>query len=126
LSASDLGWIKTHRSLLHEPRFTDGDWLKVWMYLWLNATHKRIDTIFKGRRITLEPGQLVTSRRSIADRTKVKESKVERILGWMKSEQQVDWIGGNKSPADYPLILGNFSGTAGEGIRKDEQQTNTG
>jgi hypothetical protein len=82
---------------LDEPRFSDGDWLKVWMYLWLKATHKAMPTIFKGERIILKPGQLVTSRRSIAHGTDVDESKVERVLRRMKIEQQLDWIGGNKS-----------------------------
>lgn len=41
-------------------------------------------------RITLEPGQLVTSRKSLSEKTKVSESKIERILKLFKNEQQVE------------------------------------
>ena len=67
----------------------DSDYLAVWIYLLLNATHKEVDMLFKGERITLKPGQLITGRKSISVKLNI-ESKVERILKTFKSEQQIE------------------------------------
>ena len=43
------GWIKMHRKILDNPIICkDSDYLSVWIYLLLNATHKEIPAIFKG------------------------------------------------------------------------------
>lgn len=91
------GWIKLHRNLMSNPQFSDGDWLKVWLFLLLNATHAPLDRMFGGDRITLEPGQLITSRGAISANVSVQESKVERILKRMKSEQQIEQQADNRS-----------------------------
>lgn len=90
------GWIKLHRRLLDHPRFTDEKWLKVWLFLLCSATHKPIDRIFEGKRITLQPGQLITSRDSIVRATKVSRSAVERRLEVMKTEQQIEQQSDNR------------------------------
>ena len=42
------GWIKLHRKTLDNPIITkDSDYLAVWIYLLLNATHKEYDVLFK-------------------------------------------------------------------------------
>lgn len=85
------GWIKLHRKILDNPIvMKDSDYLAVWIYLLLNATHKEVDMLFKGERITLKPGQLITGRKSIAMKLNITESKVERILKTFKSEQQIE------------------------------------
>jgi hypothetical protein len=84
------GWIKQHRKILDHPRFADGDWLKVWMFILLSATHAPIRRVFGSDVITLAPGQLITSRRSIATKTGVQESKVTRVLEVLKIEQQIE------------------------------------
>jgi hypothetical protein len=76
----NCGWIKQHRSLLDNPRFTDGDWLKVWTFLLLSATHAAMKMVFRGEVVTLRLGQAITSRQSTAKSTGVQESKVERIF----------------------------------------------
>jgi DNA replication protein DnaD len=84
------GWIKLYRKMLKNPVvLKDGDHLAVWVYLLLNATHANMDVMFSGRRITLEPGQLITSRKSISEKIKVSESKVQRILKLFENEQQI-------------------------------------
>jgi hypothetical protein len=50
------GWIKLHRKMLDNPIVNkDCEYLAVWIYLLLNATHKEYDVIFEGKRITLQP-----------------------------------------------------------------------
>ena len=94
--SSSSGWVKLHRKLLDNPRFKDGDWLKIWMFLLSSATHKERDIIFAGERMTLKPGELITSRKSIVEKTGVEPSKVERVLKMMKSEHQIDQRSDNR------------------------------
>lgn len=85
------GWIKLHRKLLDNPvTMKDTDHLAVWIYLLLNASHNEHPVLFKGEKITLKPGQLITGRKSIALALHIDESKVERILKSLKSEQQIE------------------------------------
>ena len=74
------GWIKIHRKMLENPIICkDSDYLSVWIYLLLNATHKEIPALFKGEKITLHPGQLITGRKSMSNKLKISESKIYRI-----------------------------------------------
>ena len=63
----------------------------------MRATHQPIAMEFSGSIITLKPGQLITSRKSLSGSCGVSESKIERVLGWMKIEQQIEQQGGNRS-----------------------------
>lgn len=85
------GWIKVHRKMLDNPVvFKDPDHLAVWMYLLLEATHQDYPKMFGGEKVILKPGQLITGRKVISEKTGVEESKVKRILKLFKSEQQID------------------------------------
>ena len=92
------GYIKLFRRTLDNPTIMkDAEYLAVWIYLLLNATHKNIDVIFKGERITLQPGQLITGRNLIAKKLKVNSSKVQRILECYENEQQIEQQMSNKN-----------------------------
>lgn len=85
------GWIKIHRKILENPIICkDSDYLAVWIYLLLNATHKETPALFKGKKITLQKGQLITGRKSISNQLKISESKIYRIISCFKSEQQIE------------------------------------
>lgn len=85
------GYIKLYRSILDNPVvFKDSDHFAVWCYLLLMATHNGCDVMFGGERIHLDPGQLTTGRKIIAQKTKVNESKVQRILKTFEIEQQIE------------------------------------
>lgn len=85
------GWVKLHRKMLDNPIIMkDAEHLAVWMYLLLNATHCEYPALFKGKKIMLLPGQLITGRKSIASALEVNESKVRRILDMFESDQQID------------------------------------
>lgn len=85
------GYIKLYRKLLDNPIVCkDPDHLAVWIYLLLNATHKQQKKMFEGEVITLNPGQLITGRKSISAQIKVSESKVQRVLKLLESEQQIE------------------------------------
>lgn len=92
------GWVCLHRKTLENPIvFKDTDYLGVWVYLLLNATHKEINAMFAGKKITLKPGQLITGRKSISTFLNVNESKVKRILKAFENDQQIDRQRSNKN-----------------------------
>lgn len=91
------GWIKIHRSLLDNPRSRDPEWLAIWLYLLLNATHKPIKKMFAGSVIELKPGQLITGRKVISHNIFVNESKIRRVLDCMKTDQQISQQTSNAS-----------------------------
>ena len=85
------GWVKSYRKILENPIVCkDADYFAVWNYLLLSATHKETPALFKGKKITLMPGQLITGRKVISEKFRVSESKVYRILNAFKSEQQIE------------------------------------
>lgn len=92
------GWIKIHRQILENPIICkDSDYLAVWIYLLLNATHKEIPALFKGEKILLQPGQLITGRKSISEKLKISESKIYRVINEYKSEHQIEQQTSNKN-----------------------------
>ncbi len=86
------GWLSVYRQLLDNPIVCkDSDYLAVWMYLLLNATHKNMKTVFEGKKITLKPGQLITGRKAIHEKFEnISESKIQRILKKFEIEQQIE------------------------------------
>lgn len=85
------GWISLYRKILDNPVICkDSDYFAVWCYLLLNATHKSVETIFNKKKIRLIPGQVITGRKIIANKFKINESKVQRILKLFESEQQIE------------------------------------
>lgn len=92
------GWIKLHRKMLDNPIvMKDADHLAVWVYLLLHATHKEYPALFRGKKIVLQPGELITGRKSIADALCIDEFKVYRVLNDLKEEHQIAQQTGNKN-----------------------------
>lgn len=92
------GWISLYRKVLDNPIVCkDADHFTVWVYLLLSATHKEYPALFKGEKIMLKPGQLITGRKSIAEKFKISESKVTRILDNLKNEHQIEQQTSNKN-----------------------------
>jgi hypothetical protein len=92
------GWIKLHRKVLENPiACKDSDHLAVWNYILLNATHREYPVVFSGQRISLKPGQLITGRKVIAEKFKISESKVQRILKAFESEHQIEQTTSNEN-----------------------------
>ena len=92
------GWVSLHRKMLDNPVVCkDSDYMAIWIYLLLNATHAEIPAMFKGQKIMLNPGQLITVRKVISDKLRVTESKVQRVLKCYESERQIEQQTGNKN-----------------------------
>lgn len=103
------GWIKLHRRLLQNPIcMKDADHFAVWVYILLNATHQPYDSLFGGKRITLESGQLLTGRISIGEKLKINQHKVDRILKTLESEQQIEQQKSNRNRLVTVLNWGKY------------------
>lgn len=94
----DKGWIKIHRRILENPIVCkDSDYFTIWVYLLLEATHADYAKLFKGEKIVLKPGQLITGRKVISEKFRISESKVHRILLSLESEHQIERQASNKN-----------------------------
>lgn len=92
------GYIKLHRKILDNPIvMKDTECLAVWIYLLLNATHKEKSVMFKGKRIALKPGQLITGIISISKKMKINKDKVQRTLKLFENDKQIEQQTSNKN-----------------------------
>lgn len=127
------GWIKIHRKMLDNPIVCkDSEYLAVWAYILLNATHKEHPSMFQGNKIVLKPGQLITGRKTIAEKFKISESKVQRILKSFENEHQIEQQNGNKNRLITILSWDEYQGSEQQDEREmnnsrttTEQQLNT-
>lgn len=114
------GWIKIHRALADHHIASDPSTLAVWMHLLMLANHAETRRQINGQVISLKPGQLITSRKALSDKTGVQESKVERVLKMLQNEQQIEQHGTTKFRV---ISITNWcSYQASE--QQDEQQLN--
>ena len=115
------GWIKIHRKILENPIICkDSDYLSVWIYLLVNATHREIPALFKGKKIILKPGQLITGRKTIARDLNISESKVYRVINEYKSEHQIEQQTSNKNSLITILNWNEYQ----QNKQQNEQQMN--
>lgn len=94
------GWIKLHRSVFDNPIVSQSpDHLTVWIYLLTHATPHPYKALFNGKEITVKRGQLITSRKTIAECVNrgVDGSKVHRILKSFENAHQIEQQTTNKN-----------------------------
>lgn len=86
-----VGFLKLYRQTLDNPTvMKDADHLAIWMWLLMNAKFAPVDESFGGKRITLQPGQLITGRKKLAQAMKCSEAKVQRVLSCYESEHMIE------------------------------------
>lgn len=92
------GWIKIHRKILDNPIICkDSETFSIWLYLLLSATHQEIPALFKGQKITLKKGQLLTGTLSISKKLKINKDKVQRTLKCFEDDKQIEQQTSNKN-----------------------------
>lgn len=75
------GWFKFERKWLNNGVICrDSDHLAVWVYLHAHAVFEPCQTMFGKDPVVLQPGQVITGRRSLAAQLNITDSKVTRIL----------------------------------------------
>lgn len=94
------GWVKLYRSISDNPTVTQSsDHLAVWIYLLTHATPYPYKTIFAGKEIELQVGQLITSRKTIANwvNSKISDAKIQRVLKAFENAHQIEQQTCNKN-----------------------------
>ena len=61
------GFVSVHRKLMNNPIWSDPHYVKLWMYCLFQASHKQHEQLVGNNMITLERGQFITGRHSLAD-----------------------------------------------------------
>ena len=84
------GYIYLHREILDHWVYKEPEAFKLWVTLLLLASHKEKSAPFSGGVIELKPGMFITSRPSLARRSGVHESKINRLLKRFEIEQQIE------------------------------------
>jgi DNA-binding transcriptional regulator YhcF (GntR family) len=126
------GWIKLHRALSDHWLASNPDSLSVWVHMLMLANHAETKRQINGSVVVVLPGQIITSRRSLSEKTGVQESKIERILKRLESEQQITQRGLSKfrvisivNWAEYQSSEQQSEQQVNSRRTADEQQVNT-
>lgn len=91
------GWVKLHRKMMGKFYYKDSHTVHLWVHLLLKANHLPQEWKWRGEKYVCQRGELITSRQQLALETGIQESKVERILKCLESEQQIEQQKSNKS-----------------------------
>lgn len=87
--ADNFGWIKLSRKILQNDLWLKGayDERSAWIYLLLSATYEKSEVYNPTSKsvITLEPGQLLTSIKSLSERWSWSYNKISRYLDNLQS-----------------------------------------
>jgi len=119
-----VGWIKLWRKMWNSPHSCKRGYICVWVWLLTHATHEgQIGentryAFFKGKKITLEVGQLVCGSKQISRETGVPESTVRRHLRCMQSEHQIERQSDNRCSLITIVNWNKYQGSE----RQDGQQ----
>ena len=127
------GWLKLDRSVLDNPVVTKStNHLAVWIFLLCCATPKPYKVLFEGRETVISAGQLITSRQSIAERMKIKNTKgkvdgnvVQRVLKDFENAQQITQQGTNKNRLITICNWVKYQSTAQQGARQLHNERTT-
>lgn len=86
------GYVKFYRSLKDSSFYLDSEYVHLWVHLLLSVNHaeKRLKIEKSDKFLTIMPGQILTSRKTLTEQTGIHRSKVERILKAFESEQQIE------------------------------------
>lgn len=111
-------WIKVNRQILESNVFEDAKTFKVFMWILLNANYKK-RTLLNG--LTLDAGQLCTSRERIATACNMHPSSVSRVLTRLKRCNSI-----NKKPNSRGTVIEVINwGVFQHADETGEQQTNS-
>ncbi len=121
------GWIKLNRSICDSAVFADAEVLKLWIWILCNAAYEEHDTIYSGRAVHLNEGELITSRKELSQKLRTAESKAYRTLQLLQELGNVNIKSNNKFTLVSVVNWGKFQGKTKAANSKrtaNEQQTN--
>lgn len=84
------GWVKIHRKLWTNAISKKPAYAWLWITLLAMANHKGTEFIWNNKKVNIKPGQLLTGRKALSDKTGINSSTVYRILEYLENEQQIE------------------------------------
>lgn len=106
MSNNQQGWIKIHRGLMDKGWFCKPEAVSLWLCLLMEASHSEKEVYWNGRTTILKPGQFITGRKSLSEKTGIAQTTIERWLNVFESEQQ---IGQQKTSTSRLISVLNWS-----------------
>lgn len=116
------GWIKVHRSLQEKGWYKKPEAVALWIHLLMEASHNEKEVFWNGRTTILKPGQFITGRKSLSEKTGIAQTTIERWLNVFESGQQ---IGQQKTSTSRLISITNWKQYQERG-QMSGQQTDSG
>ena len=113
-----MRYIKLSEKILDWEWFTDGNMVKLWLYLLLKAQQFE-NTRYRG--IELKTGQLVTGRKQIAKETGLSEREVRTCLERLKSTNEIAIKATNKYSIVTLLKYDYYQSNEPYGVQQNDQ-----
>lgn len=88
------GWVKLHRKIQDHWIYQEKRQFsryEAWLDLIMMANHKDNKTLVDGELIAIEKGSFITSKRELGRRWDWSNSKVDKFLGLLKSDDMIDY-----------------------------------
>jgi len=122
------GWVKLWRKSLDIGWLTNHELWTFWCWCLMSAAFKETSELVGLKRVRLSPGQLIFKRREVASLLKVSESKIFRMLNFLKSEQMVSVQTNNRfsiiTIVNWDTYQDDTPGSEQQNGTISEQQTN--
>ena len=115
-----MSYIKLDRRITEWEWFTDGNMLKLWIYLLTNAKYQ--DCSYKG--IDLKRGQLATGRKKLAEALEMSEQQVRTCLDRLQSTNEITIKTTNKYSVITIVKYAFYQGGDDDGNQQNNQQDN--
>jgi hypothetical protein len=90
------GYIKLWRKVCSNGLVQDHKTFTLWIYLLCKATHKPIDMVLEGKKVHLEPGQIITGRKALARTLRMSERNIRTCLKRLRNIENVTIKATNK------------------------------
>ena len=84
-----LGWIKLHRQIKKHWVYSNSDYLKWWLTILLEVSHKDNKVLIKGQLVNCLTGQSVRSLQSWADEFGCSKKTVSRFVNLLEKDNMV-------------------------------------
>lgn len=113
-----MGYIKVDKKIKEWEWFTDGNMLKMWMYLLTTAQYQ--DSSFQG--IEVKRGQVVTGRKKLAERLAMSEQQVRTCLEKLQSTNEITIKATNKYSVITIIKYADYQDGEEESNQQSSQQ----
>lgn len=84
------GWISLHRKLLNTSWFNKSEYVQLWIYLLLKANYQDKEVYIGNEKVIVKRGQILTSRKKLAEVVHQNENKIYRALKCFENEHQIE------------------------------------